>query len=67
MFPFHGMPRAARWIAEVFPLTHFVRIIRGILLRGAEIGEVRGEIWPLLVFLAVAMGASIAHFRKRLD
>ena len=65
--PFDGMPRAAQWIAEVFPLTHFVRIIRGILLRGAPISEVRGEIWPLLAFLAVAMTASIVRFRKRLD
>ena len=67
MFPFDGMPRAAQTLAEIMPLTHFVRIIRGILLRGAELGEVRGEIWPLLAFLAVAMALSIARFRKRLD
>ena len=54
-------------IAEVLPLTHFVRIIRGILLRGATLGEVRAEIWPLLAFLAVAMTLAIARFRKRLD
>jgi len=67
MFPFDGMPRAAQWIAELFPLTHFVRIIRGILLRGAALADVRAEIWPLLAFLCVAMTASIARFRKRLD
>jgi len=67
MFPFDGMPRAAQWIAEVMPLTHFVRIIRGILLRGATLPEVSAELWPLLAFLAVAMTASIARFRKRLD
>ena len=67
MFPFDGMPRAAQWIAEVFPLTHFVRITRGILLRGATLAEVSTEIWPLLAFLAVAMTASIARFHKRLD
>ena len=67
MFPFDGMPRAAQWIAEVFPLTHFVRIIRGILLRAAPLEEVSGEIWPLLAFLTVAMTASIVRFRKRLD
>jgi ABC-2 type transport system permease protein len=67
MFPFDGMPRAAQRIAEVLPLTHFVRIIRGILLRGATLGEVRAEIWPLLAFLAAAMALSIARFRKRLD
>ena len=67
MFPFDGMPRAAQRIAEVLPLTHFVRIIRGILLRGATLAEVRAEILPLLAFLVVAMAASIARFRKRLD
>ena len=67
MFPFDGMPRAAKQIAEVLPLTHFVRIIRGILLRGATLAEVHAEIWPLLAFLVVAMTASIARFRKRLD
>jgi ABC-2 type transport system permease protein len=67
MFPFDGMPRAAQWIAEVFPLTHFVRITRGILLRGASLSDVHAQIWPLLAFLAVAMAASIARFRKRLD
>ena len=36
MFPFDGMPRAAQWIAEMLPLTHFVRLIRGIMLRGAD-------------------------------
>jgi ABC-2 type transport system permease protein len=67
MFPFDGMPRAAQQFAELLPLTHFVRIIRGILLRGATLEEVGGEIWPLLAFLVVAMTASIARFRKRLD
>jgi ABC-2 type transport system permease protein len=67
MFPFDGMPLPARRIAEVFPLTHFVRIIRGILLRGAALSEVRADIWPLLAFLVVALAASIARFRKRLD
>jgi ABC-2 type transport system permease protein len=67
MFPFDGMPRAAQWLAEVLPLTHFVRIIRGILLRGATLAEMRADIWPLLVFLAAAMALSIARFRKRLD
>ena len=51
----------------MFPLTHFVRITRGILLRGATLSEVSAQIWPLLAFLTVAMAASIARFRKRLD
>jgi len=67
MFPFDGMPRPAQWIAEIFPLTHFVRIIRGILLRGATLGEVSRDLWPLLVFFLVTMGLSVLRFRKRLD
>jgi ABC-2 type transport system permease protein len=67
MFPFDGMPRPAQWIAEIFPLTHFVRILRGILLRGATIGEVSRDLWPLLVFFVVTMALSVLRFRKRLD
>jgi ABC-2 type transport system permease protein len=67
MFPFDGMPRPAQWLAEIFPLTHFVRIIRGILLRGADLGDVAREIWPLALFALVMMTLSIARFRKRLD
>jgi ABC-2 type transport system permease protein len=67
MFPFVAMPRAARWIAELFPLTHFVRLIRGILLRGAALAELTVDVWPLVAFLALTLGLAIARFRKRLD
>ena len=67
MFPFDGMPRAAQLIAQVFPLTHFIRIIRGILLRGASLPEVWPDIWPLLAFFAVTMSIAIFRFRKSLD
>jgi ABC-2 type transport system permease protein len=67
MFPFDGMPRPAQWLAEIFPLTHFVRIIRGILLRGATLGDVTGDLVPLGLFFLVVMGASTLRFRKRLD
>jgi len=67
MFPFDGMPRPARLVAEIFPLTHFVRLVRGIILRGASLGEVRGELWPLALFFAVTVSIAIARFRKRLD
>jgi ABC-2 type transport system permease protein len=67
MFPFDGMPRPARWIAEIFPLTHFVRIIRGILLRAAGLGDVLPDLWPLACFFALTMGLSMLRFRKRLD
>ena len=67
MFPFDGMPKAARWIAEVFPLTHFVRIIRGIMLRGATLSEVGRDLWPLGLFFLTTMLLATARFRKRLD
>ena len=67
MFPFEGMPRAAQLIAEVLPLTHFNRIVRGIMLRGAALGELRHELWPLLAFFTVALSVAVLRFRKRLD
>ena len=67
MFPFAGMPRAIQWFAEILPLTHFLRLIRGIMLRGAGIGELWHEVAALVVFTAVMMAAAISRFRKRLD
>ena len=66
MFPFEGMPKAAQWLAEIFPLTHFLRIVRGILLRGAELGEMWMELWPLAIFFIVMMSLAVMRFRKRL-
>jgi ABC-2 type transport system permease protein len=67
MFPFDGMPRAAQWLAEVLPLTHFVRIIRGIMLRGASLPEVGRDLWPLGVFFLATLTLATIRFRKRLD
>ena len=67
MFPFDGMPWPAQWLAELFPLTHFVRIIRGIMLRGASLPEVGGDIVPLAAFFVVTMTLATIRFRKRLD
>jgi ABC-2 type transport system permease protein len=67
MFPFDGMPRPAQWLAEIFPLTHFLRIVRGIVLRGASLGDVSGELWPLALFLGVTLTLAALRFRKRLD
>ena len=67
MFPFEGMPRFAQWIGQVLPLTHFVRLVRGVMLRGASLGGLWADIWPLLLFLALTMSLAILKFRKRLD
>jgi ABC-2 type transport system permease protein len=67
MFPFDGMPRPARWLAEALPLTHFLRIVRGIVLRGATLRDVSGEIGALLAFFSIAFALALLRFRKRLD
>ncbi len=67
MFPFDGMPRPAQIFAEIMPLTHFVRLVRGLILRGASLGDVKGELWPLVLFFAVTVTIAIKRFRKRLD
>jgi ABC-2 type transport system permease protein len=67
MFPFDGMPRPAQWLAELFPLTHFLRIVRGIVLRGATLGDVSGEVWPLALFFCATLVLAALRFRKRLD
>lgn len=67
MFPFAGMPRPAQIIAEALPLTHFIRLIRGVMLRGADLHELSSELLVLGGFVAVFMTLAILRFRKRLD
>ena len=67
MFPFAGMPRPAQWLAEVLPLTHFIRLARGIMLRGAALPELWPAVAVLAGFIAVMMTVAIARFRKTLD
>lgn len=67
MFPFRGMPEWAQWIGTCLPLTHFVRIVRGILLKGNGPLEIMPEIWPLLAFLAIAMTIGVKRYRQTLD
>ncbi len=67
MFPFDGMPTAAQWIAEVLPMTHFMRLIRGVVLRGASLPELTSELAWLSGFILIAMTFAVLKFRKRLD
>lgn len=67
MFPFAGMPRPAQIIAEALPLTHFIRLIRGVMLRGASLEELSGELYVLGGFIVVLMTLAILRFSKRLD
>lgn len=67
MFPFRGMPRWAQWIGEVLPLTHFLRIVRGIMLKGAGLAELLPELGALLTFVLVVSVVAIARYRQTLD
>jgi len=67
MFPFDGMPVAAQYLGEVLPITHFIRLTRGIMLREATLGDMPLELVYLGVFSAVAMTAAALRFSKRLD
>jgi ABC-2 type transport system permease protein len=67
MFPFRGMPAWAQGIGEVLPLTHFLRIVRGIMLKGSSFADVAPNIWPLLLFLVVVSAIALSRFRLTLD
>jgi len=67
MFPFDGMPRPAQIIAEALPMTHFMRLIRGVILRGATLPELSAEALILVLFILGAMAMAILRFNKRLD
>ncbi len=67
MFPFRGMPAWAQTLGQVFPLTHFLRIVRGILLKGNGLAEVAPQIWPIALFAAVALTIGVIRYRQTLD
>jgi len=67
MFPFRGMPDWAQDVGEVLPLTHFLRVVRGILLTGNGLGEVAPDLWPIALFLVVMLAIGIKRYRQTLD
>jgi ABC-2 type transport system permease protein len=67
MFPFRGMPQWAQYVGEVLPLTHFLRIVRGILLKGNGLADILPELWPIALFATVMMTLGIKRYRQTLD
>jgi len=67
MFPFRGMPAWAQVIGEMLPLTHFLRIVRGILLKGNGIADIASEVWPMALFTAVALFVGVKRYHRTLD
>ncbi len=67
MFPFAGMPTWAQWIGEALPLTHFIRIVRAIMLKGSTFGDLRYDAVALAGLMLVAMTIAVTRFRRTLD
>ena len=67
MFPFRGMPGWAQVIGEALPLTHFLRIVRGILLKGNTLAQVLPELWPMVAFLVAVAALALARYRQTVD
>ncbi len=67
MFPFRGMPEWAQTIGEVLPLTHFLRIIRGVMLKGNSLADIWPHLWPLLLFTALVLAVGLKRYRRTLD
>ncbi len=66
-FPFSGMPVWAQWLGELLPMTHAIRIIRGMLLKGNGVAEIAPELWPIALFTVIVIGIAARFYRETLD
>ncbi len=67
MFPFRGMPEWAQVVGSVLPLTHFLRLVRGILLKGNGLVEALPHLWPIALFMLIVVAIGLKRYRKTLD
>jgi ABC-2 type transport system permease protein len=67
MFPFRGMPEWAQWVGSLLPLTHFLVLVRGIMLKGNGLAELVPQIWPILLFMLVVIGIGLRFYKRTLD
>jgi ABC-2 type transport system permease protein len=67
LFPLEGMPEPAQYFARILPITYFLRIIRGIVLKGTGLADLWPDVWPLVAFGAVIFTLAVLRFRKSLD
>jgi ABC-2 type transport system permease protein len=67
MFPFRGMPEWAQWLGEVLPLTHFLRILRGILLKGSGTVDILPHLWPVALFMLIVATIALMRYRETVD
>jgi len=67
MFPFRGMPEWAQWIGSALPLTHFLVLVRGIMLKGNGLAELWPQIWPILLFMLAVIAIGLRFYKRTLD
>ena len=67
MFPFRGMPEWAQWLGSLLPLTHFLQLVRGIMLKGSSLHELWPQAWPILVFMLVVISVGLRFYKRTLD
>jgi len=67
MFPFQGMPIWAQWVGELFPTTHAMRIVRGLLLKGSGVPQLAPELWPIAAFTLIVTVVAVWSYRETLD
>jgi ABC-2 type transport system permease protein len=67
LFPIEGMPKGAQFLAHLIPLTYYLRVVRGIVLKGVGFASVWPSLWPLAIFGAVVFTLAVFRFRKQLD
>jgi ABC-2 type transport system permease protein len=67
LFPFAGMPQWAQWIGEALPLTHYLRIVRSIMLKGSTLADLQLDTLALAGLTLIAMTIAVTRFRRTLD
>jgi ABC-2 type transport system permease protein len=67
VFPFQGMPVWAQWLGELFPMTHAIRIVRGLLLKGNGLDAIAPELWPIALITVASIAMAAWFYRETLD
>jgi ABC-2 type transport system permease protein len=67
LFPLEGMPEPAQYFARILPITYFLRVIRGIVLKGIGLADLWPDVWPMVAFGAAIFTLAVLRFRKSLD
>jgi ABC-2 type transport system permease protein len=67
MFPFRGMPEWAQWLGSLLPLTHFLHLVRGIMLKGNGLAELWPQMWPIGAFMLAVIAIGLRAYKRTLD